>query len=441
MPKTAENRFLEGLSACLYDKTAENRVLIALSGGADSVAMLRLFLSFTDKSALVCCHVHHGIRQNEADRDMDFCRTLCGKLGVDFVPVHVNVPETCRKEKTGTEETARKLRYAALQGVAEQKNCHFIATAHNADDHLETVLFHLARGSGSLGMQGIAPRRDNIIRPMLPLTKSEILDYLAELGQDFVNDSTNESDAYTRNYIRHHILPAMRQINPEAARASLGMSASLREDEDFLCSQLSEKDENAAALPPVLRRRLLARAYRAAGGKGASREHYLALCRLAERGREGEMLSLPDGITARFHLGKVHFEKTLRQKRGKESPEIFPVLRENDSLSSHGPQICLIKCREGQKVYNLSNISPVSSAILNSGLYWRYRIAGDTLRLGGMTRRVGELLRALGLSEAERATHPIVCDDRGPLWVPGYAVRDDMRPKTGEDACFLRYIP
>ncbi len=439
MSKSVADRFREGLSACLYDLNAANRLLIALSGGADSVAMLRLFLSVQDKERIVCCHVHHGIRTEEAERDLDFCRNLCATLGVEFHAVRVNVPAVCEKEKTGLEETARKLRYAALERVAEKTNCPLIATAHNADDHLETVLFHLARGSGSLGMQGIAPRRGNIIRPLLPLTKAEIVGYLADLRQDFVQDSTNECDAYTRNYIRHNILPAMRQINPEAARASLGMSAALRQDEEFLCSLLPEKEENAAELSPVLLHRHLSRAYFAAGGRGATREHYLALCRLAKQGREGERLSLPGGITACRMRGKVRFEPTLRQKKTAQDSEIFPVLREKDSVSSHGAQIRLLDCESGQKVYNLSTISPVSSAIMNGSLYWRYRRAGDTVRLGGMTRKVKELLRALGLSEQARAAYPIVCDEKGPVWVPGYPVRDDMRPNEGEEYCFLQY--
>ena len=349
------------------------------------------------------------------------------------------MPKVCKERGTGIEETARSLRYEALERVADKENCNLIATAHNADDHLETVLFHLARGSGSVGMQGIAPRRGNIIRPLLRLTKSEIIEYLADLGQDFVNDGSNDSDAYTRNYIRHHILPAMRRINPEAARASLAMSEALREDEDFLTSLLPGENGIEGDLPPVLLRRHLARAYREAGGRGASREHYLALCRLSRRGREGEALSLPGGITARYHLGRVCFERTVREKRAKDEPKKFPVLRENDSVLSHSAQIRLINCLLEQKVYNLSTISPVCSAIMDSKLYWRYRREGDALRIGGMTRRVKELLRGLGLSAAQRAVYPIVCDEKGPIWVPGYPVRDDLRPAEGEHTCFLVY--
>ena len=439
MSKSVADRFRKGLSACLYDENIPNRLLIALSGGADSVAMLRLFLSFQDKESIVCCHVHHGIRGEEADRDLDFCRTLCLRLGVVFHAVRVDVPAECERQKTGTEETARKLRYAALERVAKEQGCSLIATAHNADDHLETVLFHLARGSGSLGMQGIAPRRGDIIRPMLSLTKAEILDYLAAIGQDFVEDSTNGCDAYTRNFIRHTILPAMRQINPEAARASLSMSDALRQDEDFLCSLLPENSENTEALPPVLQMRCLRRAYLRSGGRGAGREHYLALCRLANKGRQGEKLSLPGGVTARRFGAGVRFEPTLRQKKRGEDGEIFPVLRQNDICLSHSPQIRLLDCESGQKVYNLSTISPVSSTIMSGSLYWRYRREGDTLRLGGMTRKVKELLRALGLTEAQRAEYPIVCDQKGPLWVPGYPVRDDMRAVNGDACCFLQY--
>ncbi len=446
MPKQARKLFWKGIAHTVVRDG--QHILIALSGGADSVALLRLFGEIADRKqlSLSACHVNHGIRGAEAARDENFCQELCNSLKIPFYCVSIDVPSQAKAQKQGIEETARELRYQALSKVAKKASCDLIATAHNADDHLETVLFHLARGSGSRGMQGIAPLRENIIRPLLFCTKDEIIHYLAAIGQAYVTDSTNEDTNYTRNYIRQTIMPAMRKLNPEAARASLNMSTALREDEAYITAHLPEFYpclSELSAMPSPLLYRVLAQEYKRVGGVGAAREHYEALIALIRNGKTGDCISLPGNITARREKTQLAFFSTTRNGAQIDVlTEKHPILRETDNVSSPIPHIGMISLEEAKKVYNLSIKTAISSAILNSELFWRFRLPGDTIRFGGMTRQVKKLLWQTGLSPKERDRLPIACDENGPLWIPGFPVRDDRKPQGSESEClFLVYIP
>lgn len=204
------------------------RLLVGLSGGADSAALL---LCLHELGYDICaCHVNHCIRGEEADRDQHFCEELCRSLGIEITVKRVDVPAYCRVNPVSEEEGARMLRYKALQGIAADKIC----TAHNLDDCLETTLFNLARGSGLKGIASIPPVRDNIIRPLIECSRADIEDYLAEKGQNFVTDSTNLLDEYSRNKLRHKVVPVLRELNPSLMDTFAKTLGFLREDSAFL---------------------------------------------------------------------------------------------------------------------------------------------------------------------------------------------------------------
>ena len=178
------------------------RVLCACSGGADSTALLHLLCSMP-RVTVVCAHFNHRLRGAESDRDEAFVRSMCERLGVDCVCGGEDVAAAAAARGAGIEETARALRYAFLEETAVKCGCDRIATAHHAEDNAETVLMNLVRGSGLRGLCGIPPVRDGVIRPLLNATRKEILEYLAENGLSYVDDSTNELDDCARNRIRH----------------------------------------------------------------------------------------------------------------------------------------------------------------------------------------------------------------------------------------------
>lgn len=204
-----------------------DRVIIGLSGGADSVSLL-MILSELKKELnieLFAVHVHHGLRGKEADRDSAYAQELSENLGVPFVCVHADVAEYARVNGVSEEEAGRHLRYRILEEQRLIRHAAKIAVAHHADDQVETVLYNLFRGSGLKGIGGMRPVRDSVIRPLLSVTRKEILAYLEEKEISYCEDSTNSGTDYIRNRLRHEIIPAVRERINEGASSNILQAA------------------------------------------------------------------------------------------------------------------------------------------------------------------------------------------------------------------------
>ena len=222
-----------------YDMISKgDTVICGLSGGADSVCLLVVLTEISRKIGFTvkALHVNHCLRGAESDRDENFCRELCRKMNIPFTAVSCDVTAFAQENGISTEESARILRYRIF---AENSSGAKIATAHNANDNLETVIFNLARGSALKGISGIPPVRDNIIRPLLVVSRPEIEAFLKNIGQDYVTDSTNLSDDYTRNKIRHQVLPVLAGINPSLIETSVNSTDAIR-SENSLIEELTE---------------------------------------------------------------------------------------------------------------------------------------------------------------------------------------------------------
>ena len=220
----------------------------AFSGGADSTALLLCLYQLRDELGieLRAVHVHHGIRGAEADRDAAFCTEICKKYDIPFQIVYVDAPAYAKEHRLSIETAARILRYEALEKAAPEGD---IAAAHHAADNAETVLFHLLRGSGMRGLRGILPRSGRIIRPLLTAEKSDILEFLQECGESYVEDSTNFTDESSRNRLRAEFLPLMLRENPAALQHIARTAAILAEDDAFLTGEAEQA--YAAAFDPI----------------------------------------------------------------------------------------------------------------------------------------------------------------------------------------------
>ena len=209
--------------------TPGEAVLVALSGGADSTALLRalLLLGYPVRAF----HLNHCLRGAEAERDEAFCRSLCARLQVPLTVSRADIRAESVQRGESIETAARHIRYERLFAAAGEGR---IATAHTADDSVETVLFHLARGTGPEGLTGIPPVRGQLVRPLIETTRADVEDFLRQLGQDYVTDSTNADDRYTRNRIRHAVIPVLREINPALPDAVTRLSGLLRQDNAYL---------------------------------------------------------------------------------------------------------------------------------------------------------------------------------------------------------------
>ena len=205
-----------------------NDVTVALSGGADSMCLLHSLLVIKDTYSLniTAAHLNHMIRGKEALRDEEFVIEQCKKIGVQLFVERVDVPLFARENKISIELAARKVRYEFFERVAKGA----VATAHTASDNIETVILNMTRGASLKGLCGIPPKRDRFIRPLICCTRSDVEAYCAKNNIQFVTDSTNLTDEYTRNNIRHNIVPVLKQINPAVEENIVKMCDNLRED-------------------------------------------------------------------------------------------------------------------------------------------------------------------------------------------------------------------
>ncbi|MBC7122681.1 MAG: tRNA lysidine(34) synthetase TilS [Pseudothermotoga sp.] len=217
-------------------------VLVALSGGIDSVSLLHVLLQLREIYRLRVCaaHLNHMLRAT-ADRDEAFVSDLCAKLKVELCVERIDVAKFCEENKLGIEEGARKLRYQFLDNAKRKLQCDVIALAHNLNDLVETMLHRIVRGTGPLGLVAMKPRFQDKIRPFIYIERSEIEEYAKRKNLSFVEDETNYDVRYTRNYIRHVVIPALRRINPSIEKALLQLHVSNmlieRHVEEFLRKQ------------------------------------------------------------------------------------------------------------------------------------------------------------------------------------------------------------
>lgn len=222
------------------------RLLIALSGGADSVALLRVLLSLGYTCEAAHCNFH--LRGKESDRDEAFVRELCERLDVSLHVVHFDTVTYASQHHVSIEMAARELRYRYFKNLALQMGAAYVAVAHHQNDSVETFLLNLIRGTGINGLRGIRPKNGEIVRPLLSVSRKEILEYLAELEQDYVTDSTNLQDEYTRNKIRLNVLPLMESINPSVQNNIVATSEYLSEIAEVYNS-LMEKGKKKVVVP------------------------------------------------------------------------------------------------------------------------------------------------------------------------------------------------
>lgn len=299
----------EELSRC--GLTEKSRVLVGLSGGADSVSLLLLLREAAEegKIASVCaCHVNHGIRGESAARDEAFCASLCGGLGVPIRVARLDVPGLAGERKLSVETAARIARYGALEEARVFIGADCVAVAHHADDQAETVLMHLLRGSGLRGLAGMRPVNGTIVRPLLGRTRAELEAFLREKGVGWVTDETNLSREPVRNRIRLELIPLLRMFNPSVTERLCMLADLAGRDERYLSEEagralekISDEDgsvgiEAMRALPEPIRSRVVIKMIENLGLRDANR---------AETERVDRLLSAPNGSKCGLHAGYI----------------------------------------------------------------------------------------------------------------------------------------
>lgn len=384
-------------------------VIAAVSGGADSVAMLFALYLLRDELGITleAAHFNHHLRGAESDRDEAFVTDFCGRYDI---PLHLGSGRIVPGKK-GLEAAARDARYAFLRRLPGK-----VATAHTADDNAETVLMRLIRGTGLKGLGAIAPVSGNVIRPMLTVTRDDVEAFLEEYALPHVEDSSNGTDDFLRNRIRHGILPLMRAENPRIGENLSAMALLLRQDEACLQAMIPEEQmpdvSRLKAMEPALRRRALERFLKAQGVREPEQIHILQAEQLLYHWNPSAAMQFPGGVT----IGR-QYDRLVRLECAPELPET--------RLSVPG-ETCIGGKRFVSEYATDLEERPDSVLVCPVGaLTVRSRRSGDIMRLPGGTRSLKKMYIDRKIPASQRAAVPVLADDRGVLAV--FGIGTDIR--------------
>ena len=398
-----------------------DRVVCAVSGGADSVALLFACYLLKEKLeiTLEAAHFNHHLRGEESDRDECFVRQLCDRYDI---LLHLGGGEILPGKK-GLEAAARDARYAFLRSIPGK-----IATAHTADDNAETVLMHLIRGTGLKGLGGITPVHGNVIRPMLKVTRQDVESFLEEWCLSHIEDSSNETDAFLRNRIRHHVMPLLAAENPKIAENLSQMALRLRLDEEFLSRQADSTVlptvEKLKTMPKALRSRALEAFLKENGVREPEDAHISMAESLLFSDKPSARASFPGGvIIAREYDALVCLPKrdTLEET----------VLTCPGEMLLPGLQILCEPASERINTPDAFTVCPVGEIRI------RARKSGDSIRLSGGSKSLKKLFIDRKIPAAQRQQIPVVCDDAGILGV--YTIGANWDRTAGETAVTIRF--
>ena len=416
---------------------AGSRVLCAVSGGADSMCLLHWLWQSRERLEIevLAAHYEHGLRGEESLRDAAFVENWCRERGISCTVEHGDAAACAREKRLGVEEAARELRYAFLRRTARALGCARIATAHNADDNAETLLLNLCRGSGTAGLRGIPPVRENIVRPLLDCTRAEIEDYLQKNGVPHVEDSSNASDDYRRNLLRHRVLPVLRDLNPAFAEAAGRTAALLREDEECLAAlaeDFLQKHWDGESLPAqelaALPRAIASRVLRKLRGRGLSMAHVEAALALAQ-GSGLAAVDLPGGRIRR-EQGRLYFSE------GDTPPAIsFAVCPgQRLELPEAGLTVEAAIGEYRQEINDLFKTYCFKYESICGNIVCTGRRPGDRLRPKGRgcTKSLKSLFLEAGLTQAQRDAALVFRDEAGILAVQGLAIAERAAPSPGD---------
>ncbi len=385
-------------------------VTCAVSGGADSMALLWAMYLLREQLniTLRAAHFNHGLRGEESDRDEAFVRSFCDRFDI---PLTVGKGAVQAGEK-GLEAAARDARYAFFDTLPGR-----IATAHTADDNAETVLMHLVRGTGLKGLGGIAPVRGRIIRPMLDITRQQVLAFLDEYHISYVTDSSNDTDAFLRNRLRHHVMPLLKQENPRLAENLSAMSQRLREDEQALA--VAEdftgglKVDALLAMPVAMQNRTVAAFLKHYGVKEPEAEHIALVKALLVSDNPSARANLPGGVTVCRQYGRL--------ARLEDAPVPQPQRLCCPGETAFGStRVACSYSNTGKRMRTVGNI------------VIRSRQPGDSIRLAGGTKSLKKLFIDRKIPSYRRAFVAVVADDRGVLAVEGLGYNLDRLEEDGQ---------
>ena len=433
-------------------------VVCGLSGGADSVAMILVLseLSHTMGFNVCAAHLNHMIRGQEADEDENFVRELCLRHNIPLYAKQISAVQYSEEHGYGLEEGARLLRYSFFDDAAEFFSADKIATAHNADDNLETIIFNLQRGSGITGLCGIPMKRDKIIRPIIFSDRNAILKYLSEKGQNYRTDSTNSCTDYTRNRIRLNIIPEIKKINPTASTVVARNTELLRNDCEFFdlevkriirenCKIFDDKIQIQCSVLKELHKSLSTRIVRAmidrlVGVKDYGNKHIFAAVMLAQSESAAGTVSLPQKMQAVKYNGLFEIRHEQKQSSTKINSRKLNIDGETP-LPEIGLIVQCSKLKTNCKFMQTTDTFCVNCDRISGELIVRSREQGDKITLGkrNVTKTLKKLMTEMKIPTNKREQIPVISDSNGVVAVYGIGC-DKNKQAENNSAANCLYI-
>jgi tRNA(Ile)-lysidine synthase len=420
-----------------------DRLLLALSGGPDSVALLHLMGMLADDHGLTiaAAHLNHQLRR-DADADQRFCRELCRVHGYKFHSRKIDIKARAKRQKTGIEETAREYRYRYLQSLCEKYGYTKIVTGHTADDSAETFLFNLIRGADIGGLGGIPPKRENIIRPLIEISKADLLNFLTDYKLSYRIDKSNLSDRYSRNLIRNRVIPLMRKLNPKAPDHLAGTALSLRQTFAFIEKQVARAYSKClvseakrqiildlAKLPVYyqsLKSWVLLRAY-----SRLTDEH-----RRPGLHRIEEALSLSRGGSVTFLGNNVvvsYYDDRLVLSRPSRPIKRITIRRNALNKIAESGLIIKIEEADGFDLGAIKANRDENTAFLDNEKIGRLSVRGmkdgdrfKPLNMRG-TKKLADYLNDKGIPSVGKNAVPVILSDDRIVWVAGFGIADNFK--------------
>lgn len=389
-------------------------VICAVSGGADSVALLFGLYLLKEKLGITleAAHFNHHLREAESDRDEAFVRAFCDRYDI---LLHVGSGQVTPGKK-GLEAAARDARYGFLRSLPGK-----IATAHTADDNAETVLMHLIRGTGLKGLGGIMPVSGNVIRPMLTVTRAEVEAFLEEWCLSCIQDSSNDTDAFLRNRIRHHVMPLLKAENPKLAENVSSMALRLRQDEACLSRQAAfgalPAVEDLKNMESAIRSRCLERFLKECGVREPEQTHIAAAEALVFSQNPSARAAFPGGVT----IGRVYDRLEKLETREEPVPVVLPC----PGTAEFGAYRVI--CTPAEEVIQTETVFTVHPA---GEILLRCRQSGDSIRLQGGSKLLKKLFIDRKIPASLRSRIPVVCDEQGILGVYSIGVHRERAAET-----------
>jgi len=425
----------------------EEKVLVGLSGGPDSVCLLHVLHRIKDRLALdlAALYIDHGLRPDETRAEIEFCRQLCGKLSVDFLDRSIDVRTYAKKHGFNLQEAARELRYMTFEGVAYEIGVKKIALGHTIDDQLETFFMRMLRGAGPKGLSGIPPVRGMIIRPLLDVDREDIENYLKQEHKSFIMDSSNLKKDYLRNKLRLGLIPEMKKMAPHITQSIARTMDIFREEENYfeiiiaktLMKLISRKTDKRIelflspleAMDRVILRRVLRRALDETRGlRGIEFVHIENIIELVKHGRQGDRICLPRGLRAIKDYATLILTSETTEKLGSFALNVpgKVVLKEIRAVIKASIE------HEGEQYGRERTTALFDAGKTGTELTIRSREKGDFFYPAGFgkKKKLQDYFVDEKVPRDERDAIPIVITGNDIVWIAGY--RGDERFKVSD---------